>query len=174
MSNRMLEVPVKAEDLDPNFKFEIAAIPDGEQIFYCYQCGTCSATCPVIDDFDILPHQIIQRSLLGSREEVLNSKAIWICSTCFGCTERCPQRVNLSNVLFAIKNISTREKGMPDAFKTLIKNIYEMGRTAEISDFENEDREDLGLPELKDADVQGIKKVFKETKISELIDEGAE
>ena len=76
--------------------------------------------------------------------------------------------------MFAIKNIATREKGMPDAFKTLIKNIFEMGRSAEISDFENEDREDLGLPELKEADVQGIKKVFKETKISELIDEGAE
>jgi heterodisulfide reductase subunit C len=165
------KVCIETAQLDPNFKFEIAANPDGEQIFYCYQCGTCSATCPVQDAFDILPHQIIQKSLLGFREEVLNSKAIWICSTCFGCTERCPQRVNLSSVLFAIKNIATREKDMPDAFKTLIKNIFEMGRIDEVGDFENEDREDLGLPELEEPDIQGIRRLFKKTKMADLIEE---
>jgi heterodisulfide reductase subunit C len=165
---------IESAQLDPNFKWEIAAIPGGEAIFYCYQCGTCSATCPVQDEFDILPHRIIQKSLLGFRDEVVNSKAIWICSTCFGCTERCPQRVNLSSVLFAIKNIASREKGIPGEFKSLIKNIYMMGRIAEISDFEQEDRADLGLPELGDVDVQGIKTVFRKTKMTDLIREGAE
>jgi heterodisulfide reductase subunit C len=167
---------INTSQLDPNFKFEIAAIPEGVGIFYCYQCGTCSATCPVQENFDILPHQIIQKSLLGFREEVLNSKAIWICTTCFGCAERCPQRVDLTKVLFAIKNIASREKGIPHDYKVLIENIFEIGRIAEVSDFENEDREELGLPtiEEEETDIEGIQKIFRKTKLSDLIDEGAD
>ncbi len=164
---------IESSQLDSNFKFEIAASPEGKGIFYCYQCGTCSATCPVQHAFDIKPHEIIQKSLLGFREEVLNSKTIWICTTCFGCLERCPQGVNLTDVLFAIKNIASKTRKMPDAIKTLLENIFEMGRIAEISDFENDDREDLGLPTLpEEPDIEGIRKIFKRTKITELIEEG--
>jgi heterodisulfide reductase subunit C len=164
---------IDSSQLDPNFKFEIAASPEGKGIFYCYQCGTCSATCPVQHAFDIKPHEIVQKSLLGFREEVLNSKTIWICTTCFGCLERCPQGVNLTDVLFAIKNIASKTRRMPDAIKTLLENIFEMGRIAEISDFENDDREDLGLPTLpEEPDIEGIRKIFKRTKITELIEDG--
>jgi len=164
---------VQSSQLDPNFKFEIAASPEGRGIFYCFQCGTCSATCPVQHAFDIKPHEIIQKSLLGFREEVLNSKTIWICTTCFGCLERCPQGVNLTDVLFAIKNIASKTKKMPGDIKSLLENIFEMGRIAEVSDFENEDREDLGLPTLpEEPDVEGIRKIFKRTKLAELLEEG--
>ncbi len=80
--------------------------------------------------------------------------------------------MNLTDVLFAIKNIASKTRRMPDAIKTLLENIFEMGRIAEISDFENDDREDLGLPTLpEEPDIEGIRKIFKRTKITELIEE---
>ena len=66
------ELPaIDSADLDPNFKFEIAKQPGGENIRYCFACGTCTAICPVcaVDDrYD--PRKTSRMALLGMRNEV--------------------------------------------------------------------------------------------------------
>ena len=104
------EEKLDSAKLDPNFKFEIANEPGGENILYCFQCGTCVSVCPVSaknPKYD--PRKIIWMSLLGLREEVLSSEAIWLCSTCYSCYVRCPQNVKITSVITAIQNIASRE-----------------------------------------------------------------
>jgi heterodisulfide reductase subunit C len=81
----------------------------GENLFGCYQCGTCSAGCPFIDDMDLGPDEVIRYVILD-RSDVLNSKTIWLCSSCFTCAERCPRDINITKVMEALRQIILRRK----------------------------------------------------------------
>ena len=80
----------------------------GEDIHACYQCGKCSAGCPFVDAMDCLPNQIIRLIQLGD-PEVLDSKTIWLCSSCFTCATRCPKGVDLSKIMEALRIILLRK-----------------------------------------------------------------
>ena len=89
---------VRASELDPDFKFDIAKTHEGETVLWCVQCGMCTANCPYSEVWDVKPHEIIKMILLGLREQALNCKSMWTCATCFMCAERCPQGVEVGNV----------------------------------------------------------------------------
>ena len=79
----------------------------GENLYGCYQCGTCSAGCPYIDDMDLAPDEVIRYVILD-RPEVLSSKTIWLCSACFTCAERCPRDINITKIMEALRQIILR------------------------------------------------------------------
>ena len=81
----------------------------GENLFGCYQCGTCSAGCPYVEDMDLTPDEVI-RYIVLDRSEVLNSKTIWLCSACFTCAERCPRDINITKIMEALRQIILRRK----------------------------------------------------------------
>lgn len=81
----------------------------GENLFGCYQCGTCTAGCPFIDEMDLSPDEVIRYVILD-RKEVLNSKTIWLCSSCFTCAERCPRDINITEIMEALRQIILRRK----------------------------------------------------------------
>jgi heterodisulfide reductase subunit C len=81
----------------------------GENLFGCYQCGTCSAGCPFIEDMDLSPDEVI-RYIILDRKEVLNSKTIWLCASCFTCAERCPRDINITKIMEALRQIILRKK----------------------------------------------------------------
>ncbi|PNX49720.1 MAG: hypothetical protein BV457_00820 [Thermoplasmata archaeon M9B1D] len=81
----------------------------GENLFGCYQCGTCSAGCPYVDDMDLTPDEVIRYVVLD-RQEVLSSKTIWLCSACFTCAERCPRDINITKIMEALRQIILRRK----------------------------------------------------------------
>ena len=81
----------------------------GENLFGCYQCGTCSAGCPYVEDMDLTPDEVI-RYIILDRKEVLNSKTIWLCSACFTCAERCPRDINITKIMEALRQIVLRKK----------------------------------------------------------------
>jgi len=75
----------------------------GQNVLACYQCGKCSAGCPMVSLMDLLPNQIIRLVQLGQVGDVLNSKTIWLCASCFTCTTRCPKGVDLAKVMEALR-----------------------------------------------------------------------
>jgi len=82
----------------------------GQNLLACYQCGKCSAGCPAVSEMDILPNQIIRYAQLGFKEELLASKAIWICASCFTCNARCPKGINIAEVIEALRQILLRNR----------------------------------------------------------------
>lgn len=140
---------VQISALDPNFKHEVAREPGGENIKVCFGCGICTATCPVREiDSAYNPRKIIRMVLLGMKERVLNSDFIWLCSTCYACTERCPQDVRFTNIINAIKNIAVNEGIIHPAFTAQVDLLTKHGRLYEIDEFDNRRRGKLGLPQL--------------------------
>ncbi|MGD8535524.1 MAG: 4Fe-4S dicluster domain-containing protein [Candidatus Aminicenantes bacterium] len=82
----------------------------GQNLLACYQCGKCSAGCPAVSQMDILPNQIIRYAQLGFKDELLKSKSIWICASCFTCNARCPKGINIAEVIEALRQILLRKR----------------------------------------------------------------
>lgn len=87
----------------------LAGITDlsGQIITLCDQCGTCSAGCPMADEMDVTPSQMMRMVQLG-QEEVLKTGAMWLCASCFTCTTRCPRGLDLSRVAEALRQTTLR------------------------------------------------------------------
>jgi heterodisulfide reductase subunit C2 len=140
---------VDVSRLNPRFRHEIVVEPGGERFMHCFSCGTCVAGCPVAGQTEKYnPRRIIHMALLGMRQEVLTSQFVWLCSTCYTCYERCPQDVNIPELMNAIRNIAVREGHIPPAFRQQAALLHDHGRLYEITDFENERRAEEGLPPI--------------------------
>lgn len=99
---------ISAEDVKSDFIKEVEEL-SGQKVLKCYQCGKCSSGCPMIEAMDLLPNQIIRLLQLGQKEEVLKSKAIWICASCFTCEARCPKGIDLSKLMEALRVLLLRK-----------------------------------------------------------------
>jgi len=140
---------ISLKRLDPNFKHEVSDRPGGEHLNVCFACGECTASCPVSEiDEKYNPRKIVRMVMLGMREEVLSSKFIWLCATCYTCHERCPQGVGIPQIMTVLKNMAAQEGYMPPAFGTQVDLIDRFGRLYEIEDFDNRRRERMELPSM--------------------------
>ena len=82
----------------------------GEEIYKCYQCGKCTASCPVALDMPHKPNQIMRFIQLGFKENVLNSPTIWLCASCITCSARCPKGIDIAKIMDTLR-ILCLEKG---------------------------------------------------------------
>jgi heterodisulfide reductase subunit C len=103
---------------------EISAIPGGEGVSLCIQCGTCTASCPNADRMEHTPSQLIAMARAGMREEVLSSNAMWYCLSCYLCTVRCPRGIKQTDIMHAIGYLSV-QAGLVHA-KTLTPTMYRL------------------------------------------------
>jgi len=117
-------MPIELNELDTRFKYDVADEPGGKNIKLCFACGLCTASCPVSDiDPEYNPRKIIQMVLLGMREIVLSSGFIWLCAQCYTCQAHCPQNVNFSDVMKALRSMALREGYVHPSFIDQIKEI---------------------------------------------------
>ena len=111
----------------------------GEIIQACYQCQKCSAGCPVAYAMDILPHQVLRHIQYDHRERILSSKTIWICASCYACSVRCPNNIDIAKIMDALRNLSLRsgvepgEKDIPVFHSVFLDTIKSQGRIHELS-----------------------------------------
>ena len=96
----------------------------GQKIYACYQCGKCSAGCPIVDHMDILPNEIIRLIQLGSDEKALKSETIWLCSTCLQCMAKCPKGVDLAKIMDALRTVMKRKGADKTDLKKLAKEMW--------------------------------------------------
>lgn len=94
---------------------------------------------------------------------------LWLCAGCYTCYERCPEKVKVSEIVSALRNIAVEEGLVHPTFKALMKSISEKGYIYEIDEFENEMREDEGLPEAPSPAREEIDKILKKTGFMERI-----
>ncbi|TET37993.1 MAG: 4Fe-4S dicluster domain-containing protein [Dehalococcoidia bacterium] len=103
-----MRIEISAKRLHSDFVKKVEEI-SGETLPSCYQCGKCSAGCPMSFAMDLLPNQIIRLVQLGLEEDIANSKTIWFCASCLTCSVRCPRGVDLSRIMEALRLITMRK-----------------------------------------------------------------
>jgi len=81
----------------------------GESLSACYQCGTCSAGCPMAFAMDILPRQIMHLAHLGREEEIAKCQSVWVCASCLACTARCPRGIDIGKIMEALRQLTMRK-----------------------------------------------------------------
>ncbi len=71
----------------------------GVKLHECYQCGKCTAGCPMAHAMDLMPRQLVRYMQLGRMEEILGSKSVWLCASCHTCVERCPHSIDIPSLM---------------------------------------------------------------------------
>jgi len=154
--------------VDPEFKHRLLKVSGGETFKLCYQCGTCTATCPIARFTDIYrPNKIIHLAKLGIRNLVYND-AVWLCVNCYSCTERCPQGVKVADVMRALKNLAVKEGYIPAFSKELATNILNTGLAYSIPSSRISRRGSVGLPPLPKTKIEDLKKLSEIVEFSKL------
>lgn len=97
------------KDKIKNDIIKLAEEISGENFMACYQCGRCSAGCPMVSEMDLLPNEVLRYAQLGLGEAILDSKTIWVCSSCFTCSVRCPKGIDIARVMEAFRQIKLRK-----------------------------------------------------------------
>ena len=90
--------------------------PGCERLLSCIQCGTCSGTCPLSIYMDLTPRQVIALVREGFRDDVLRSKTIWLCASCYACSVECPQKVGITDLMYRLKREAIRNNLYPARF----------------------------------------------------------
>jgi heterodisulfide reductase subunit C2 len=114
----------------------------GESVFNCYQCGKCSAGCPLAAEMDYTPSQVLrllQLGLPGMDEETLGALSIWLCLTCETCAARCPQEVEIPKIMDYLRQqskargtVHPRAKDILAFHEAFLDTLRKNGRLHEV------------------------------------------
>ena len=159
---------------DPDFTAEF--IDAGiETVKHCFQCGTCSGSCPSGRRTPYKVRQIVRKCLLGLKEEVITDDALWMCTTCYTCQERCLRSVKIVEIIKKARNIAAHAGYMAKPHKMTGVYVINTGHAVPINDAAKALRAKIGLPELPptthsypDA-LEEVQKLCKITAFDELI-----
>ena len=77
----------------------------------CMKCGKCTASCPAYDEMEYHPHQFVDMVESGRIDELMNSRGIYMCLSCFACVERCPRSEEPAKVIEAVRTSVVRKQG---------------------------------------------------------------
>lgn len=88
---------------------------DAEKLKYCYECGICTASCPVawIAPKHHNPRSLLQKVIFDF-EEASNDTGLWMCIRCYRCHDRCPQRLDLPEIFWLIRDFAVEQNYLPD------------------------------------------------------------
>ncbi len=69
----------------------------------CYNCGVCSAICPLSANGASFPRRMSRYAQLGLRDKLLSSPELWSCYGCSECTESCPTQADPASFMAAAR-----------------------------------------------------------------------
>jgi heterodisulfide reductase subunit C2 len=110
-----------------------------QTIQLCYHCHKCTAGCPVAEQMQYGPDRVLRMVQMGEKVKLLQSHDIWICVSCQTCGTRCPNEIDTSRVMAALREMAIEEKAAisePDAVKfhkLFLGLLQYMGRMHEVS-----------------------------------------
>lgn len=123
----------------------------------CYQCGRCSSGCPVAEFFDLKTMEVVRLAAYGMEDTLLSSSTIWLCAACDTCATRCPNGIDITQLMDILRELALR-KGVPPAIPrvpafhlSFLESVKRWGRTYEIGM--------LGAYKIRSGDLMGDMKL---------------
>ncbi len=116
-----MKIKITTKELTSDFAKEVEE-RSGIDVKKCYQCGKCTAGCPVAYEMDYMPNQIIRFVQLGLKREALTSRTIWLCASCITCTTRCPREVKIAELMDVLREMSL-EEGLANPLEKILQHF---------------------------------------------------
>lgn len=108
----------------------------GENFQKCYQCGTCSGSCPMAEHLTTAPRQIMALLQLGQTEALAESNTPWVCASCHVCMVRCPRGIDIPKVMEALRQLKLRGNvDHIDPAKLPCETLHDAPQIAMVSGF---------------------------------------
>lgn len=103
-----------------SFADKVVHVPGGESLYACYACGTCVSRCIIPwRDPAYNPRQVLHKAILGLADGVFEDMTIWHCTACDLCYESCPQKIHISDVIGALRQLAV-ETGHESPLETVV------------------------------------------------------
>ena len=101
----------------------LKAIIDSEKLRYCFECGKCTAACPMVELFPTSYNpRILLCNISLNPEKMIANKELWLCAWCYRCAKRCPQSLAIPEIFLAVRKMA-KEKGVLEGFHEAIETI---------------------------------------------------
>jgi nitrate reductase gamma subunit len=111
---------VRNDEMDDKFLAEISAL-GGESIRKCYQCGSCTANCPLTARIKAFPRRTLRLIQLGLVERALRSPDMWLCSACSTCKAACPRQADPGEIMAALRRYAySKYSWLPSSTRDLM------------------------------------------------------
>lgn len=82
-------------------------ILDTEKVKYCYECGICTASCPMRELIpDVYNPRRLLESIVFDPKMVLAAPELWLCAWCYRCFKRCPQALKLPEIFLSVRGVA--------------------------------------------------------------------
>ena len=81
----------------------------GQDIGKCFQCGTCSGSCPMTGTLTCFPRRLMALAQLGHMEKLAEADTPWVCASCHACQVRCPRGIDIPKVMEAFRQLTLRQ-----------------------------------------------------------------
>jgi quinone-modifying oxidoreductase, subunit QmoC len=121
--------------VDPNFLYELKEY-GAVGIEKCFNCGTCTATCPLASNEYNFPRSVIRRTQVGQREHLKEQLDPWLCYYCGDCSNTCPKAAEPGETMMAARRWLTAQydwTGLARKFYT--SKVWEIGSVLLLSCF---------------------------------------
>ena len=136
MATGVLNLPAGKVEVNTGFLEEVARL-SGQPLELCFQCQKCTSGCYLTQDGDYAPNEIVRLIQYGAREAVLQSKSIWLCTSCETCGLRCPNGIRMTEVMDTLKQMAVARGLVPAGevsalfHELFLKEIRAIGRVQE-------------------------------------------
>ena len=94
--------------VDPNFMQELKAY-GAVGIEKCFNCGNCTAICPLTSDEHPFPRNTSRLIQLGLKDRLLSSTDAWHCYYCGDCSDTCPKGAEPAETMMAVRRWLTAQ-----------------------------------------------------------------
>ena len=165
---------IRKGNIDKEFSEKIKEA-GGDSLEYCFQCGTCTGSCPSGRRTPYRVRQIIRKANVGLKDEIIADPTLWMCTTCYSCQERCPRKVKIVDVVKLARNEAAKAGFMAPAHKAVGSFVIKTGHGVPINDATMELRKAVGLGELPPTThqfpeaLEEVQKIIKATGFDQLI-----
>lgn len=133
-----LATTAQAKELHARFYQDVMSMPGGEKIRICQQCGTCTGSCPTSYLMDYGPREVIAAFRAGMIDRVVKSNTIWLCTSCYYCTVRCPAGIKITDLMYELKRLAIKydllpkDSKNPALTKYFVNSVHKHGRNHEV------------------------------------------
>lgn len=94
--------------VDPTFLHELKEY-GAVGIEKCFNCGNCTAICPLASNEYNFPRSIIRRAQIGQREQMKSQLDPWLCYYCGDCSATCPKGAEPGETMMAARRWLTAQ-----------------------------------------------------------------